>query len=49
LTYIAANAAFQVFNVGGSGPIPLQSTGRMVAIIVGTALGWTAGYMQPGR
>jgi adenine/guanine/hypoxanthine permease len=63
LTYIAANAAFQAFEVAWLALVcfgillfgwfaqvrfPFNLPAGLVAIIVGTVLGWVTGYMQPG-
>jgi adenine/guanine/hypoxanthine permease len=63
LTYIAANAAFQAFDVAWLALVcfgillfgwfaqvkfPFNLPAGLVAIIVGTVLGWVTGYMQPG-
>ena len=63
LTYIAANAAFQAFDLAWLALVcfgillfgwfaqvrfPFNLPAGLVAIIVGTVLGWITGYMQPG-
>ena len=63
LTYIAANAAFQAFEIAWLALVcfgillfgwfaqvrfPFKLPAGLVAIIVGTILGWITGYMQPG-
>jgi adenine/guanine/hypoxanthine permease len=63
LTYIAANAAFQAFDVAWLALVcfgillfgwfaqvrfPFNLPAGLVAILVGTVLGWVTGYMQPG-
>ncbi len=63
LTYIAANAAFQAFEVAWLALVcfgillfgwfaqvrfPFNLPAGLVAIIVGTVLGWITGVMQPG-
>ena len=63
LTYIAANAAFQAFEVAWLALVcfgillfgwfaqvrfPFNLPAGLVAILVGTVLGWITGYMQPG-
>jgi AGZA family xanthine/uracil permease-like MFS transporter len=63
ITYIAANAAFQAFDVAWLAMVcfgillfgwfaqvrfPFNLPAGLVAIIVGTVLGWITGVMQPG-
>ncbi|HEX4407570.1 MAG TPA: regulator [Xanthobacteraceae bacterium] len=63
LTYIAANAAFQAFDVAWLALVcfgillfgwfaqvrfPFNLPAGLVAILVGTVLGWITGVMQPG-
>jgi AGZA family xanthine/uracil permease-like MFS transporter len=63
LTYIAANAAFQAFEVAWLALVcfgillfgwfaqvrfPFNLPAGLVAILVGTVLGWITGYMKPG-
>jgi AGZA family xanthine/uracil permease-like MFS transporter len=63
ITYIAANAAFQAFDVAWLALVcfgillfgwfaqvrfPFNLPAGLVAILVGTVLGWVTGYMQPG-
>jgi AGZA family xanthine/uracil permease-like MFS transporter len=63
ITYIAANAAFQAFDVAWLALVcfgillfgwfaqvrfPFNLPAGLVAILVGTLLGWVTGYMQPG-